>query len=181
MINEEQWTQILGKYQKLLYHISHRIGGDNVCNDMNDSYQDLSIACLEAVKAYHKKTCEKFDDFFDTDGFDKYLKTVLWNCKNNKGANITKKANVNRAITLEEQIIDAEMYHLDTSSTMFDDSSLDDDCRSIVDAIHQNPKLIKPNGSINLNALSKELGKEKGKVKLYITQLETDLSEYWEN
>jgi len=64
---------------------------------------------------------------------------------------------------------------------MFEDTYLNTECRDIVEAIHQNPKLIKPNGSINLNALSKELGKEKGKVKLYITQLETDLSEYWEN
>ena len=73
------------------------------------------------------------------------------------------------------------MYHLDASSTMFDDSSIGDECRRIVDTIHHNPKLIKPNGSINLNALAKELNQEKGKVKLHLTQLETELSEYWEN
>lgn len=181
MINEEQWNMILKKYKKLLYHVSHRIGGDNITNDFNDSYQDLSIACIEAVKAYRKKTCEDFDDFFDTEGFDKYLKTVLWNCKNNKGANITKRIPINRKITLEEELIDAEMCHIDTSSIMFDDSSIDDECRRIVDTIHHNPKLIKPNGSINLNALAKELNQEKGKVKLHLTQLETELSEYWEN
>ena len=181
MINEEQWNMILKKYKKLLYHVSHRIGGDNITNDFNDSYQDLSIACIEAVKAYRKKTCEEFDDFFDTEGFDKYLKTVLWNCKNNKGANITKKAIINKKITLEEELIDAEMYHLDASSIMFEDSSMDDDCRDIVDAIHQNPKLIKPNGSINLNALSKELNEDKGRVLLHLNQLGTDLTEYWEN
>ena len=94
---------------------------------------------------------------------------------------ILSRPSSQKAITLEEELIDAEMYHLDTSSTPFDDSSMDDDCRDIVDAIHQNPKLIKPNGSINLNALSKELGKDKGKVKLYINRLEDELTEYWEN
>ena len=64
---------------------------------------------------------------------------------------------------------------------MFDDSSIDDECRRIVDTIHKNPKLIKPNGSINLNALAKELNQDKGKVKLHLNQLETDLTEYWEN
>ena len=162
-MSEEEWNILKGKYGKLLYHIAHRIGGDNITNSIEDSYQDLSIACMDAVNAYRKKVAMKFDDFVDTSGFDKYLKTVLWNCKNNKGSTIT------------------EMFHLDTSSIMFDDTYLNDECRDIVEAIHQNPKLIKPNGSINLNALSKELGEDKGKVKLYITQLETDLSEYWEN
>tara|TARA_R100000458_G_scaffold2425_1_gene1979 strand:+ start:503 stop:1048 length:546 start_codon:yes stop_codon:yes gene_type:complete len=181
MLSEEQWEVVKTKYQKLFYHIAHRIGGDGIAHSIEDNYQDLCIACIDAVKAYRKKTLLKFDDFIHTTGFDKYLKTCLWNCKNNKGATITKKKVLNNKVTLEEELIDAEMYHLDSSSVMFEDTYLNDDCRDIVEAIHLNPKLIKPNGSINLNALSKELGKEKGKVKLYITQLESDLSEYWEN
>ena len=181
MISEEQWNMILKKYKKLLYHVSHRIGGDNITNDFNDSYQDLSIACLEAVKAYRKKTGTKFDVFFNTEGFDKYLKTVLWNCKNNKGSNITKRLPINNKITLEEELIDSEMCYVDTSSIPFTDSSIDDECRRIVETIHKNPKLIKPNGSINLNALSKELNEDKGRVLLHLNQLGTDLTEYWEN
>ena len=180
-MSEEEWNILKGKYGKLLYHIAHRIGGDNITNSIEDSYQDLCIACMDAVNAYRKNVAMKFEDFVDTTGFDKYLKTVLWNCKNNKGSTITKKKVLQNKVTLEEELIDAEMCHLDTSSIMFDDTYLNTECRDIVEAIHQNPKLIKPNGSINLNALSKELGQDKGKVKLYITQLETDLSEYWEN
>ncbi len=180
-MNDSQWEILKAKYEKLLYHIAHRIGGDNIMHHLEDSYQDLYIASADAVKAYRKKVLKPFEEFIDTQGFDKYLKTCLWNCKNNKGATITKKKVINSNVTLEEEIIDAEMYHLDASSVMFDDTSLSSECRDIVNAIHQNPKLIKPNGSINLNALSKELGKEKGKVKLYISQLENDLSEYWEN
>jgi len=181
MLNDEQWSMLKNKYEKLLYHIAHRIGGDNIMHHLEDSYQDLFIACVDAVKAYRKKVQVPFEEFLHTDGFDKYLKTCLWNCKNNKGATITKKKIVNSNVTLEEQIIDAEMYHLDSSSIMFDDTQLSKECRDIVNTIHNNPKLIKPNGSINLNALSHELGEEKGKVKLYINQLESDLSEYWEN
>ena len=180
MLSEEEWTILQRKYDKLLFHIAHRIGGDNVTNSFNDSYQDLCIACMEAVKAYRKKVLQPFEEFVETQGFDKYLKTCLWNCKNNKGATITKKKAIHNKVTLEEELIDAEMYHLDASSVMFDDTELSKECRDIVTAIHNNPKLIKPNGSINLNALSQELGEEKGKVKLYINQLESDLSEYWE-
>lgn len=180
MISDEQWGMVLEKYTKLFSYISHRIGGDGITNDYNDSFQDLSIACLDAIVAYRKKTCTKFEDFFHTDGFDKYLKTVLWNCKNNRGSTIMKKKTINNKVTLEEELIDGEMCHYDTSTVPFEDLNLDLDSSKIVNTIHKNPKLIKPNGSINLNALSKELGEDKSRVKLYISQLENKLNDYRE-
>ena len=63
---------------------------------------------------------------------------------------------------------------------LFNDVPLSDECREIVDLIESNPKLIKPNGSINVNKLSRDLGKTKQEVDIYINQLKQNLGDYYE-
>tara|TARA_R110002012_G_scaffold313697_2_gene525492 strand:+ start:1035 stop:1586 length:552 start_codon:yes stop_codon:yes gene_type:complete len=179
-LTEEQYKKILRKYEKLMFMIAHRIGGDSITNDFDDSIQNLSMACIEAVSAYQKNTELPFDEFFGTTGFDKYIKTCLWNKKNNCGAKITKRKPLRNQVTIEEELIDAEFQHYDVSSVLFEDINLSDECREIVDLIGRNPKLIKPNGSINLNKLSKEVNRPKAEVEIYIRQLKTNLSDYHE-
>ena len=79
MISAEQWETVEKKYKKLMWHISHRIGQDAITNSIDDSYQELSIACLDAIRTFGKSTGKDFDEFFDTIPFDKYIKTCLWN------------------------------------------------------------------------------------------------------
>jgi len=179
-LTETQYKQILRKYEKLMYMISHRIGGDKITNDFDDSIQNLSMACLEAVSSYHKNTMLSFEEFFGTEGFDKYIKTCLWNKKNNVGAKITKRKPLRNQVTLEEELIDEQFEHIDASSVIFSDIPLSEECREIVDTIGKNPKLIKPNGSINMNKLSREVNKPKAELDIYINQLRANLSDYHE-
>ena len=63
---------------------------------------------------------------------------------------------------------------------LFNDVPLSDECREIVELIESNPKLIKPNGSININKLSSEMDKPKQEVDIYINQLKQSLGDYYE-
>ena len=69
-----------------MFAISYRIGGDNICNSIEDSVQELSITAMDACQAYEKKTGETFDEYIETVNFNKYIKTCLWNRKNNNHA-----------------------------------------------------------------------------------------------
>tara|TARA_R100000742_G_C4269720_1_gene88278 strand:- start:256 stop:807 length:552 start_codon:yes stop_codon:yes gene_type:complete len=180
-ITDEQYKKILKKYENLMFTIAHRIGGDKITNDFDDSIQNLSMSCLEAVSAYQRNTNKTFEEFFDTTGFDKYIKTCLWNKKNNVGAKITKRKPLSKGlVSLDEELIDDQFEHLDTSSVLFNDVPLSEECREIVDLIGRNPKLIKPNGSININKLAREINKPKQEIDIYVNQLKSSLSEYHE-
>tara|TARA_A100001201_G_scaffold38797_1_gene40571 strand:+ start:3354 stop:3899 length:546 start_codon:yes stop_codon:yes gene_type:complete len=180
-MNDAQYKKILKKYENLMFTIAHRIGGDKITNDFDDSIQNLSMACIEAVNAYARNTNKAFDEFFEDSGFDKYLKTCLWNKKNNVGSKITKRKPLSKGlVSLDEELIDDQFEHYDTSSMLFNDVPLSDECREIVELIESNPKLIKPNGSININKLSSEMDKPKQEVDIYINQLKQSLGDYYE-
>ena len=101
-VTEEQLGKIEEKYRRLIFAIAHRIGGDPVTNAFEDSVQNLYISALDAVRTFSKKTEATFEDFFDTVEFDKYIKTCLWNRKNNAGSKIQKRKPVARHATIEE-------------------------------------------------------------------------------
>lgn len=74
-----------------MFTISRQISGDPHTCSLEDNYADLCVSALIAVNSYAKKTGEDPSNFVDTKCFDQYIKTVLWNLKNKKGGNITKK------------------------------------------------------------------------------------------
>ena len=49
-MNDEEFTKFKKRYQGLMYLIAHRIGGDRITNDFDDSIQDLSISGMDATK-----------------------------------------------------------------------------------------------------------------------------------
>ena len=73
-----------------------------VATDFDDSQQELSITALDAVDAYARKTGLEFDEFFSTREFDKYIKTCLWNKKNNLGNKIKKKYHIRSYVSISE-------------------------------------------------------------------------------
>ena len=81
-ITDSQLELIKKKYEKLMYAVSYRIGGDRVLSSLEDSMQDLYMSAFDACEAYGRKTGLDFDEFFDTVEFDKYIKSTLWNKKN---------------------------------------------------------------------------------------------------
>jgi len=183
-LKESEWNKVLKQYKKLMYMICHRIGGDRVANDFDDSFQELSTACMEAITTFHKKTGKEFDEFFGTTEFDKYIKTCLWNKKNNLGLKIKKKYGIRNCISLSgtpdslENFSELAQTPLDLSAS--DDVQLEAECKTIVEMVLADRKLIKPDGKINISKLSNELGKTKTQVRFIIEKLQHHLRDYAE-
>ena len=208
MISNEEWEKVEKKYKNLIYMIAHRIGGDKITNDFDDSVQEVSFSAMDAIRTYKKKTDESFDDFFNTKEFDKYIKTCMWNRKNANGIKIQKKAHIRNTISLNQH---EELFFFDddncgdskqsaslpvnqtatkiTEATSgvdevfksFSDVNMDEETRSVVSLVEDDGKMIKPNGRLNINRLAKILGKNKHQVKYILERLQTQLKDYNEN
>jgi hypothetical protein len=167
MLTEQQWELIDEKYGMLINKICHAISGDEATTSFDDNLQDLRIAAMEAVAGFEKQGEGKngsFDEFWGSKGFDKYMKTVLWTKKNNKGAKVTKKSN----ITKDTKTIDKEdIILLEANPTpALDDKIFVHELYDMItpvqqDIIHKvtyDPTLVKPNGRINIRQLSQQIG-----------------------
>jgi hypothetical protein len=166
MITHEQWEKINAQYEKLIYKVAHFIGGDKITSDFDDSVQDVRMACIDACYGYEKKTGKKFDEYWGTEEFHKYIKTVMWNKKNANGTKIKKR----KSIKPKGEVKEAYMGFGDDNfkeSTYFYDvyDTLDEQEQEIVYEVLHDGKSIKPNGHINIARLSRQLGVSKGKIK----------------
>ena len=61
-LNDTQWKQITKKYGKLMWMISHRVGGDTITNSVEDSYQEQSMSAMDAVRTFSNKTINPYED-----------------------------------------------------------------------------------------------------------------------
>ena len=162
IVTDEQWEKIDEKYWKLMRKIAHWISGDAAIASHDDNYADVQIAALEAVRGYSKKEKQSFDEFWGSVGFDKYIKTCLWNLKNNKGAKIPKRFPITkRTVTTfnnEEFLELTDDSNGGNESFLKEFSSLLTDKQyEIVKLVIQDPSYIKPSGKINVSKLSKAL------------------------
>ena len=177
-MNEKQLELIEQKYGKLIHKIGHWISGDNAISSHADNTQDIWMAAMEAIRGYEKKESQTFDEFWGSKGFDKYLKTCLWNVKNSKGAKITKKYPITRGtvdVVGNEEILqredksiiapETEVYIKEINEILTKDQS------KVVRCILDDPKYIKPSGKVNKNALAKELDKTWNEVNAIISQI----------
>tara|TARA_R110000765_G_scaffold242384_1_gene345003 strand:+ start:114 stop:731 length:618 start_codon:yes stop_codon:yes gene_type:complete len=202
MISNEEWEVVQKKYGSLIYMIAHRIGGDKITNDFDDSVQEIRMSAMDAIRTYRKKTDVPFAKFFITKDFDKYIKTCLWNRKNSNGTMIQKKAIVRNTISLnthDELFMADDSNCGDKTQTMrqhdstlisdatsgieemfksFNDVNMDTDTRSIVSLIEADGKMIKPNGNLNINRIARTLGKKKHQIKYIVERLQTQLKDY---
>jgi|TARA_R110001599_G_C12102919_1_gene647202 hypothetical protein len=165
MITNDQWELIDEKYGKLLTTICTRISGDMAIATFDDNLQDLRIAALDAVQGFAKKEGKSFSEFWGTSGFNKYMKTCLWNLKNKKGARISKRYNINKNtvdITEFSEILVSNDHDSSGVSTesVFDQvrASFSEDQRDAINIMSKHPEYIKPNGKVNVSKLSTELG-----------------------
>ena len=145
-----------------MYKISHKISGDAATANFDDNLQDIRMAAIEAVIGFEKQNDGangKFEDFWGSKGFDQYIKTVLWTKKNNKGAKITKKAPILKGTvsTDKEEVLNMEADVVDLEAALFLEEitySFDDDQREVIGELLRDPKLVKPNGNINISKLA---------------------------
>jgi len=178
LMNDKQLELIEEKYGKLIHKIGHWISGDTAISSHDDNTQDIWIAAMEAIRGYEKKENLTFEEFWGTKGFDKYIKTCLWNVKNSKGAKITKKFNITRNtvdIADNEEVLQKEDPSISCPETeiFLEDIQpmLNDDQRILVRAILEDPTYIKPSGKVNINALAKTVGKSWNEVSILLKDL----------
>jgi len=176
MINEHQRQLIENKYGRLIHKIGHNISGDLAISSHPDNVQDLWVSVLEAVQGFAKKEGQTFDEFWGSKGFDKYIKTCLWNSKNSKGAKITKKYPITKHTV---DIVDnGEVLALEAPSSLSTESSIfmeevaplfTEEQQEVVFRLVEEPTYIKPSGKVNIQALAQNLNKSWYEVKNIIT------------
>ena len=166
MLTEMQWSKIERKYGKLMYKISHQISGDSAIASFEDNLQDIRLAAMEAVIGFEKQNNGangKFEEFWGSKGFDQYIKTCMWTKKNNKGAKITKKAQILKGTvsTDKEEVLMIEEPAYSPHQVMeFEELTLNLTAiqKTIVGLIIQDPTLIKRGGKLNVRRISEKLG-----------------------
>ena len=166
MLTTDQWTKIDRKYGMLMHKISHQISGDIATASFDDNLQDIRLAAMEAVMGFEKQNDGangSFDEFWESKGFDKYIKTCMWTKKNNKGAKITKKSPILKGTvsTDKEEVLEIEADSGDADAAiLLEEISylLTPMQQKIVEMVTQDPTLVKPNGRINIKRISEELG-----------------------
>ena len=181
-MNEQQMELIEEKYGKLIHKIGHWISGDNAIAGHEDNTQDIWIAAMDAIRGYEKKENQTFDQFWGSKGFDKYLKTCLWNVKNSKGAKITKKYPITKGtvdVVGNEEVLRLEDPYSSSaeSDILFEELPvmLNEEQRVVVRMLVDDPAYIKPSGMANINALAKELGKTWNEVSILLDQIGTKI------
>ena len=177
-LTKEEWEWLEEKYGNLLHHIAYRIGGDSITNDHDDSYQELSIAMMDTVAMFDRTASKPFSEYKETAHFDKYLKTVLWNRKNNLGTKIKRREPLRRQITINEQLVKDKVHSPIESFKPFGNENLDADLRELIEQVEFDGRIIKPNGGLNINRLCRNTGKSKSEMRYTIGRLKNSLRIY---
>ena len=98
--------------------------------------------------------------------FDQYIKTCLWNFKNNKGARIAQRYNINRDVvstSQNEEVLKLESnngsqfdfeFFLEDISTQFSEEQ-----KEVIEALVRCPSCVKVNGKINISKVAKKVNK----------------------
>lgn len=175
----KEYEFINGKYGNLIYKIAHQITGDTGTCSLEDNIQDLWVAAYNALEGYNKQGDGQngtFGQFKDTEGFNKYIKTVLWNLKNTKGKKATKHRNqFMNAVCVhnhKDTIEDTSADHISEWSSSSLPVRLTQEEKDVLKVILDNPNTVKPSGGIDCTKVSKHLGVYWKKVKRIVTNIQ---------
>ena len=170
-LTNEQWAFYEERYGKLMHTISMKISGDLALASHEDNYADLTIAALESIEGFKKKTGQSFEEAMENKLFDQYTKTVLWNRKAKKGIPLTKKMPFrNKHVSLDLTNTDGDNgYHsripdtrsqYDTSAVELEDftKSQPENVQKVMNAILGNPDLLSKDGTLNQSAIRDTTG-----------------------
>jgi hypothetical protein len=182
MINEHQRQLIEDKYGKLIHKIGHNISGDQAISSHADNVQDLWVSVLEAVQGFAKKEGQTFDEFWGSKGFDKYIKTCLWNSKNSKGAKITKKYPITKgvaSISRNEEVLlmeDSAGASAESNIRMEEIPTLLSNAQQeVLEKLVEDPTYVKPSGKVNVQALAQDMGKSWYDTRTILTEIAQQL------
>lgn len=150
-IPEDVWNKFLENYYPLLLKICRCINGDNVISNNEDFLQDLYIAGIEGIRGFCKTNKREVSlELFEDRIFDKYIKTVLWNKKNNSGAKITERKNITSSVELDPNItaghrLDETLINESLSQTY---KALYGEERIVLDTILTEPSVLNKKGKL---------------------------------
>ena len=183
MITGQQWELIDEKYGKLLTTICTKISGDVAIAGFDDNLQDLRIAAMEAVEGFSRKEGKSFDEFWNTTGFNKYMKTCLWNLKNKKGGRISKRYHIHKNTVDVTEYCDILIAENQDSSSISVSSFFEEerhkfteDQIKVISAAAANPQFVKPSGKINVRKLSQEVGFCAAKTRKLLNSIKDKLT-----
>ena len=173
-LRDEQWDYIMREFGDLFYHVTHRIYFDDPGANREDYVQDLKVVVLEAISAFERQNDGAngtVDDFLESEGFRKYLKTSLWNYKTKRGKhNQRRYQHLGDSVDVHDNVDLVDSVHYVSGLDEFDSDeflmglgpSLSDEEREVVKCIVSHPNAIKDTGSINISGIAKQtnIGRE---------------------
>jgi len=187
-IASDDWELYQEKFGDLISFIAQRITGDPMCCDYEENVQDLYVAAINSINGYYKKNKitpaqMAVRDVIECPLFKQYTKTVLWNAKNFKGNKATKyknfmPASIDTVDNKDDLAIDDTTTIVDADDEVFNyfHNKFTEDERVLLSLLVDNPSIVRDNGSININALSKLSGKSFYMVKSRITSIKEKLN-----
>lgn len=184
-ITSEQWELYEKKYGKLMWKIAHRISGDLMTASLEDNYSDLTIAAIESVRGFNKKTGKSFDEMISLKLFDQYTKTCLWTMKAKKGIGLTERMpfrNKHVSLGIGSPVYDEDGFDFDVPDTsslarytllvakdVYD--SFDSQTKKAIKLLEDNQDLMTSDGSIKETRLAEAMGVPLAKVKKIIQRI----------
>lgn len=183
-ITDQQFNDILSRYENLIHKVANNISGDIATSGHDDNVQELFLTVLQTVETFARlNDYSDYDEFKDTPGWNKYIKTALWNNKNARGKKISKKYGITRDTVPTHgnedvlQMTDSSPECFETQLYLEDLSTfLDFDEMTVVRTVLENACYIKPNGKINRLALSEDLRMTWSQVDRILNSLSEKLS-----
>lgn len=188
-MNQEQYEFVQEKYGNLIYMIAQRISGDGATAEAEDNVQDLWMAAMEAIHGYERQDDGKngkFEDFKNTKGFDRYIKTCLWHLKAKKGTNVTKKQGITKALSIEgnaDSTDDQLMFNIQdpkVTNINVNDEVLEDirvkllpQEKLIVKHILEHPDCMKDNGTVNISQIAKSTNMKSYEVEYFVQYIKS--------
>jgi hypothetical protein len=166
-----------------MWTIAHRISGDTMTASLEDNFSDLSIAALESINGFHKKTGKSFDEMIDMKLFDQYTKTCLWTAKARKGVKLTERIpfrNKHHSIDSMKENYNYSFDVPDTSASaryatvyakdMYD--SYNKDIQKLIDVLSTNPDLMTESGDLKIHPIAEKMDMSPQKIMNLIKIME---------
>ena len=183
-ITSDQWNTYSLKYSKLMWTIAHRISGDTMTASLEDNFSDLSIAALESINGFHKKTGKSFDEMISMKLFDQYTKTCLWTAKARKGVKLTERMPFRKKHVSLNGLIDDNSIQFDVPDTsaltryaqvdaedMYD--SYDNKVQKLIKVLMESPEVMTESGDLKIHPIAKKMNMAPAKVMKLIKIMET--------
>jgi len=183
-ITSDQWNTYSLKYSKLMWTIAHRISGDTMTASLEDNFSDLSIAALESINGFHKKTGKSFDEMIEMKLFDQYTKTCLWTAKARKGVKLTERMPFRKKHVSLNGLIDDNNIQFDVPDTsaltryaqvdaedMYD--SYDNKVQKLIKVLMESPEVMTESGDLKIHPIAKKMNMAPAKVMKLIKIMET--------